>query len=126
MSLEYKRGDILLADLGATVGSEQGGIRPVLVTQNDVGNKHSPTLIVAPITSKQKKCLPTHIKIGTECGLETPSIALFEQTRAIDKSRIKRQLGHKELSAGEDRCIMIAFGCLSLLSERDKHLVTVR
>ena len=76
MSLEYKRGDILLADLGATVGSEQGGIRPVLVTQNDVGNKHSPTLIVAPITSKQKKCLPTHIKIGRRRSLHHDRIRM--------------------------------------------------
>ena len=123
---EYKRGDIVLADLGNAVGSEQGGVRPVLVTQNDVGNKHSPTLIVAPITSKYKKKLPTHIQIGTECGLEVPSIALFEQTRTIDKSRVIKALGHKELSTGEDRCIMIAFGCLSFLSERDRQLVTAR
>lgn len=126
MSLEYKRGDIVLADLGKTIGSEQGGIRPVLVIQNDVGNKHSPTIIVAPITSKQKRYLPTHIKIGTECGLEAPSIALFEQTKTIDKCRVLKQLGHKELSSGEDRCILIAFGCLSLLNDREKQLVTVR
>lgn len=126
MSLDYRRGDIVLANLGDPVGSEQGGIRPVLVMQNDVGNKHSPTIIVAPITSKPKKSLPTHVKIGMECGLVAPSVALFEQTRAIDKSRVVHKLGHKELSACEDRCILIAFGCMSLLDDHDKKLITVR
>lgn len=122
----YRRGDIVLANLGAPVGSEQGGIRPVLITQNDIGNRHSPTIIVAPITSKLKKRLPTHISIGRESGLECPSTALLEQTRTIDKSRVIKPLGHKELSAGEDRCIMITFGCVTLMDDQDRQLVEAR
>lgn len=117
--MEYRRGDIVLADLGSAVGSEQGGIRPVLITQNDIGNKHSPTIIIAPITSKIKRPMPTHIKIGCECGLECPSTALFEQTRTIDKCRVIKYIGHKELDEDEERCILITFGCFDLLKKKN-------
>lgn len=86
-----KRGNIYLADLGEPVGSEQGGERPVLVVQNNTGNRYSPTVIVVPVTTSQtKRQLPTHVKV---CGLARPSIALCEQIRTIDKQRIYRKVG---------------------------------
>ena len=91
-----KRGDMFYADLSPVVGSEQGGIRPVLIIQNDVGNKHSPTVIAAAITSQTGKAkLPTHIEIGSqENGLKSDSVVLAEQIRTIDKSRLKEKIGH--------------------------------
>ena len=91
-----RRGDMFYADLSPVIGSEQGGIRPVLIIQNDVGNKHSPTVIAAAITSQTgKNKLPTHIEIGIEeSGLKTDSIVLTEQVRTIDKSRLKEKIGH--------------------------------
>ena len=91
-----KRGDMFYADLSPVVGSEQGGVRPVLIIQNDVGNKHSPTVIAAAITSQTGKTkLPTHIEIGSqESGLKADSIILTEQIRTIDKSRLKEKIGH--------------------------------
>ena len=91
-----KRGDMFYADLSPVVGSEQGGIRPVLIIQNDVGNKHSPTVIAAAITSQTtKNKLPTHIEINPEeSGLKADSIVLTEQIRTIDKSRLKEKIGH--------------------------------
>ena len=91
-----KRGDMFYADLSPVVGSEQGGIRPVLIIQNDVGNKHSPTVIAAAITSQTtKNKLPTHIEIKPqESGLKSDSIVLTEQIRTIDKSRLKEKIGH--------------------------------
>ena len=93
-----KRGDMFYADLSPVVGSEQGGIRPVLIIQNDLGNKYSPTVIAAAITSQTGKTkLPTHIEIGSEeCGLKSDSIVLTEQIRTIDKSRLKEKIGHIE------------------------------
>lgn len=93
-----KRGDMFYADLSPVVGSEQGGIRPVLVIQNDTGNKYSPTVIVSAITSQQNKSkLPTHIEISSEdFGLKSDSIILAEQIRTIDKSRLKEKIGHIE------------------------------
>lgn len=89
------RGEIYYADLSPVVGSEQGGIRPVLIVQNDVGNKHSPTVIAAAITSqKEKSKLPTHIEIHSSgCGLAKDSIVLLEQIRTIDKQRLKERMG---------------------------------
>lgn len=86
-----KRGDIFYADLRPVVGSEQGGIRPVLIIQNNVGNRHSPTVICAAITSKMNKAkLPTHIEINAELyGIEKDSVILLEQLRTIDKRRLK-------------------------------------
>lgn len=94
--MKIKRGDMYYADLSPVIGSEQGGIRPVLIVQNDTGNKYSPTVIAAAITSQTGKTrLPTHIEIGTnEGGLKTDSIVLAEQIRTIDKSRLKEKIGH--------------------------------
>lgn len=91
-----KRGDMFYADLSPVVGSEQGGIRPVLIIQNDLGNKYSPTVIAAAITSQTGKTkLPTHIEINSEeCGLKNDSVVLTEQIRTIDKSRLKERIGH--------------------------------
>ena len=91
-----KRGDMFYADLSPVVGSEQGGIRPVLIIQNDVGNKHSPTVIAAAITSQTtKNKLPTHIELGENTsGLKSNSVVLTEQIRTIDKSRLKEKIGH--------------------------------
>ena len=91
-----KRGDMFYADLSPVVGSEQGGIRPVLIIQNDTGNKYSPTVIAAAITSQMGKAkLPTHIEIGSgDNGLKTDSVVLTEQIRTIDKSRLKERIGH--------------------------------
>lgn len=93
-----KRGDMFYADLSPVVGSEQGGIRPVLIIQNDLGNKYSPTVIAAAITSQTNKAkLPTHIEIDSEgCGLKSNSVILAEQIRTIDKSRLKERIGHIE------------------------------
>ena len=91
-----KRGDMFYADLSPVVGSEQGGVRPVLIIQNDLGNKYSPTVIAAAITSqKTKNKLPTHIEIGENTsGLKSNSVVLTEQIRTIDKSRLKEKIGH--------------------------------
>ena len=91
-----KRGDMFYADLSPVIGSEQGGIRPVLIIQNDIGNKHSPTVIAAAITSQTGKAkLPTHIEIDPEkSGLKADSVILTEQIRTIDKSRLKEKIGH--------------------------------
>lgn len=89
------RGDIYYADLSPVVGSEQGGLRPVLIVQNDVGNRHSPTVIAAAITSKQDKAkLPTHIPLGAQsCGLSRDSVVLLEQIRTLDKKRLREKMG---------------------------------
>lgn len=98
--LSVKRGEIYYADLSPVVGSEQGGIRPVLIVQNDIGNKHSPTVIAAAITSKtEKSALPTHISVqGSSCGLAKDSVVLLEQVRTLDKRRLKERMG--ELDEG--------------------------
>lgn len=89
----YRRGDIYLADLSPVKGSEQGGLRPVVVIQNNIGNFYSPTLIVAMITAKNKISQPTHYRIEKNSALLYPSTVLLEQLRSIDKQRIKRYLG---------------------------------
>lgn len=93
-----KRGDMFYADLSPVIGSEQGGVRPVLIIQNDTGNKYSPTVIAAAITSQTGKAkLPTHIEIEAEnVGLKSNSVVLAEQIRTIDKSRLKEKIGHIE------------------------------
>ena len=90
-----KRGDIYYADLSPVVGSEQGGVRPVLIVQNDVGNRYSPTVIAAAITSqKEKSKLPTHIELDSKnCGLSKDSVVLLEQIRTIDKRRLREKNG---------------------------------
>lgn len=109
-----KRGDIFYADLSPVVGSEQGGIRPVLVVQNDVGNKYSPTVIIAAITSQINKAkLPTHIELpGDEYGLSKNSVILAEQVRTIDKRRLKERIGHLDeiLMTNIDDALKISFG----------------
>lgn len=96
MNHTYLRGDMYYADLGHGIGSEQEGYRPVVIIQNDVGNKHSPTVIIASITSKKdaKPKLPTHYYIDAENGLELPSIVLLEQLRTVDKHRLGDFIGH--------------------------------
>ena len=91
-----KRGDIYYADLRPVVGSEQGGVRPVLVIQNDIGNRHSPTVICAAITSKMNKAkLPTHVELDTRrCNMVKDSVIVLEQLRTIDKQRLKEKICH--------------------------------
>ena len=94
--MNIKRGDIYYADLSPVVGSEQGGVRPVLIVQNDIGNKYSPTVIAAAITSQQFKTkMPTHIKVDAAvCGLSKDSVVLLEQIRTLDKQRLKEKMGN--------------------------------
>ena len=98
-----KRGDIYYADLRPVVGSEQGGIRPVLIIQNDVGNRHSPTVICAAITSKMNKAkLPTHIELSkSQCDIVKDSVILLEQLRTIDKQRLREKICHLDEGALE-------------------------
>lgn len=93
--MNFKRGELYYADLSPVVGSEQGGVRPVLIIQNDVGNKYSPTVIVAAITSQINKAkLPTHIELKSEYyGLPKDSVILLEQVRTLDKRRLKEKIG---------------------------------
>lgn len=95
LDLIVKKGDLYFADLSPVVGSEQGGVRPVLVVQNDVGNKYSPTIIVAAVTSQTGKAkLPTHVELAaTQGGLSKNSVVLLEQLRTIDKRRLKERIG---------------------------------
>ena len=110
-----KRGDMFYADLSPVVGSEQGGIRPVLVIQNNIGNKYSPTVIVSAITSQLNKSkLPTHIELDSEeFGLKADSIILTEQIRTIDKSRLKEKIGHindAKVMSQIDNALGVSFG----------------
>ena len=109
----YKR-QIYYADLSPVVGSEQGGIRPVLIVQNDVGNRFSPTVIAAAITSqKYKTNLPTHIRVNADgCGLAKDSIVLLEQVRTLDKSRLRERMGRLDEPAMHqvDNAIAVSFG----------------
>ena len=93
MKQDIRRGDIYYADLNPVVGCEQGGIRPVLILQNDMGNHHSPTTIVCPITGKPKKPLPTHTAIAGAGRLSRESFALLEQIRTIDRTRLRGWIG---------------------------------
>ena len=112
--MNIKRGEIYYADLSPVIGSEQGGIRPVLIVQNDVGNKYSPTVIAAAITSqKDKTKLPTHITVEAEnCGLAKDSIVLLEQVRTIDKKRLKEKMGSLDNAAMNkvDKALTVSFG----------------
>ena len=109
-----KRGEIYYADLSPVVGSEQGGIRPVLIVQNDVGNRHSPTVIAPAITSQKDKAkLPTHISVqAATCGLTKDSIVLLEQIRTIDKRRLKDRMGALDPPSMTrvDNALQISFG----------------
>jgi len=112
--MTVKRGEIYYADLSPVIGSEQGGVRPVLIVQNDVGNKYSPTVIAAAITSqKEKSKLPTHIELNSiNCGLSKDSVVLLEQIRTIDKKRLKEKMGRlDDLSMHNvDEALSISFG----------------
>lgn len=114
MDTTVKRGDIFYADLSPVVGSEQGGTRPVLIVQNDTGNKHSPTVIAAAITSQTNKAkLPTHIElIGKSVGLTKDSVVLLEQIRTIDKRRLREHMGRLDESMMNrvDDAIAVSFG----------------
>ena len=109
-----KRGEIYYADLSPVIGSEQGGIRPVLVVQNDVGNRYSPTVIAAAITSKQDKAkMPTHIELDArDHGLARDSVVLLEQVRTLDKKRLRERMGHVEehVMNKVDTAIAVSFG----------------
>lgn len=109
-----KRGDIYYADLSPVVGSEQGGLRPVLIIQNDVGNRYSPTVIAAAITSRMGKTrLPTHIDIyAARAGLAKDSVILLEQVRTLDKRRLRERMGHLDESIMErvNTAIAVSFG----------------
>ena len=110
--MQVKRGDIYYADLSPVVGSEQGGIRPVLIIQNDVGNRYSPTVICAAITSRMNKAkLPTHIEIDSRrCQIMKDSVILLEQIRTIDEQRLKDMIGHldKERMRSVDEAIRVS------------------
>ena len=109
-----KRGDIFYADLSPVIGSEQGGLRPVLIVQNDVGNKYSPTVIAAAITSRMTKSkLPTHIDVlGEHVGLSKDSVILLEQIRTLDKKRLKEKMGCLDGNAMHrvDKALSVSFG----------------
>ena len=112
--MSIKRGDIFYADLSPVVGSEQGGLRPVLIVQNDIGNKYSPTVIAAAITSQLGKAkLPTHIDVYAEkFGLVKDSVILLEQIRTIDKTRLREKMGHIDdvLMKQVNNAITVSFG----------------
>ena len=112
--MSIKRGDIYYADLSPVVGSEQGGLRPVLIVQNDVGNRYSPTVIAAAITSRLGKTkLPTHIDVYADrVGLQRDSVILLEQIRTIDKQRLREKMGHLDDSVMSevDEALSVSFG----------------
>jgi hypothetical protein len=116
-----QRGEIYYAELSPVVGSEQGGMRPVLILQNNVGNKYSPTVIVAAITTKiDKGKMPTHVEVGSDRGLEKDSVVLLEQIRTIDKQRVKEKITQlkKDKMAEIDEALRISVG----LSEKYKDV----
>ena len=128
-----RRGDIFYADLSPVIGSEQGGLRPVLIIQNDVGNKYSPTVIAAAITSRMGKTkLPTHIEINIEDdpeqGLEKDSVVLLEQVRTLDKRRLREKVGRlsENLMPAVDKALLVSLGLAPrhlLLGEEPGHAV---
>lgn len=113
-TMSIYRGEIYYADLSPVVGSEQGGVRPVLIVQNDVGNRHSPTVIAAAITSqREKNRLPTHIEIdSSSCGLAKDSVVLLEQIRTIDKQRLKERMGVLDQTSMDriNNALQVSFG----------------
>ena len=117
-NLDIKRGYLYYADLSPVVGSEQGGVRPVLIIQNDIGNKYSPTVIVAAITSQINKAkLPTHIEISAhEYGLNKDSVILLEQIRTIDKKRLREKIGclDKNMMLNGSNSLQISLGLFTL------------
>ena len=119
--MNVKRGELYYADLSPVVGSEQGGVRPVLVVQNDTGNKYSPTVIAAAVTSKINKArLPTHIELPSAFGLAKDSVILLEQIRTIDKKRLMSRIGELPASTMSkvNRAILISLGFGDRLGDR--------
>ena len=114
--MTVRRGEIYYADLSPVIGSEQGGIRPVLIVQNDVGNKYSPTVIAAAITSQKYKArLPAHISVNADnCGLQKDSVVLLEQVRTLDKQRLKERMGNLPDSEMNkiNKALSVSFGLL--------------
>lgn len=114
--MNVRRGDIYYADLSPVVGSEQGGVRPVLIIQNDVGNRYSPTVIAAAITSKtDKNKLPTHIPIeAKDCGLQKDSVVLLEQVRTLDKRRLREKMGSVNVQSMKavNQALSVSFGLI--------------
>lgn len=111
-----KRGELYYADLSPVVGSEQGGVRPVLVVQNDIGNKYCPTVIAAAVTSQINKAkLPTHIELrASDYGLPKDSVVLLEQIRTLDKRRLKERIGEipLDLMTKVNEALLISLGCM--------------
>jgi mRNA interferase MazF len=126
--MSVKRGDIYYADLSPVVGSEQGGLRPVLIIQNDIGNRYSPTVIAAAITSRMGKTkLPTHIDIYAErAGLAKDSVILLEQIRTLDKRRLKEKMGHLDegLMDQVNTAIAVSFGLPDLTAAHPRTELT--
>ena len=122
MSRTYLRGDMYYADLGRGVGSEQEGYRPVVIIQNNTGNRHSPTVIVAAISSKVgvKPKLPTHYFINAENGLDLPSIVLMEQIRTLDKRRLTKYIGRlaKKHIQGMNHALAVSIGLIEPISSK--------
>jgi mRNA interferase MazF len=122
--MNIKRGDIYYADLSPVVGSEQGGLRPVLIIQNDVGNRYSPTVIAAAITSRMgKNRLPTHIDIHADkVGLAKDSVVLLEQIRTLDKRRLKERMGHLDDKTMQtvNSAIAVSFGIGAIAAREDR------
>jgi len=112
MRRQISRGDVYYADLNPVTGSEQGGIRPVLVVQNEAGNKYSPTIIVVPLTSAKKACLPTHVQMSCVGALRYDSIVLCEQVRTIDVTRLDGYIGRidEETQAVVDEALGVSMG----------------
>lgn len=111
--MQIKKGDIYYADLTPVIGSEQGGVRPVLIIQNDIGNRYSPTVIVAAITSRMDKHpLPTHVPLEIDDGLRRNSVVLLEQVRTIDRSRLREYIGRLELNSlkAVDQALTVSLG----------------
>ena len=123
--MDVRRGDIFYADLSPVVGSEQGGIRPVLIVQNDVGNRFSPTVIAAAITSQRDKArLPTHIQVNSVgSGLAKDSVVLLEQIRTLDKRRLKEHMGRLDEQSMNrvNQALQISFGLRSDTTAQHVH-----
>lgn len=121
--MEIKRGDIYYADLNPTVGCEQGGVRPVLIVQNNVGNHFSPTVIAAAITSRRKKDMPTHVLLDEEgTRLFADSRIMLEQVRTIDRERLKEYIGSANAATMQyvDHAIAVSFGLDELLAQQEE------
>ncbi|WP_206459371.1 type II toxin-antitoxin system PemK/MazF family toxin [Anaerovorax sp. IOR16] len=119
-----RRGEIWYADLSDAIGSEQGGVRPVLIVQNDIGNKYSPTIIAAAITSQTKNNLPTHIGLKKETtGLKVDSTVMMEQVRTLDKSRLRKKVGYVNMD-NIDRALAISVGILSIMQSQQNARVS--